>query len=97
MSLSAFLLNLNIDWLGCYRAGSKEELSEMDKEKKIQLLEARLRLLEGRTEEEFRFVTLLSRFSFLVAKFSVLFNDRIKLLQQKLQTALKAAFRLVKI
>ena len=69
----------------------------MDKEKKIQLLEARLRLLEGRTEEEFRFVTLLSRFSFLVAKFSVLFNDRIKLLQQKLQTALKAAFRLVKI
>jgi hypothetical protein len=38
------------------RAGSKEELSETEKERKIRQLEARLRLLEGRPEEEFRSV-----------------------------------------
>jgi hypothetical protein len=39
------------------RAGSRDqELSETEKQKKIRILETRLRLLEGRPEEEFRSV-----------------------------------------
>lgn len=36
------------------RAGTKDELTETEKEKKIRLLEAKLRLLEGQPEQEFR-------------------------------------------
>jgi hypothetical protein len=49
------------------RAGSRDqELSETEKQKKIRILETRLRLLEGRPEEEFRSVGQNNFISFLI-------------------------------
>jgi hypothetical protein len=57
------------------RAGSRDqELSETEKQKKIRILETRLRLLEGRPEEEFRSVGQNKRYLLLI------YHNKVKVL-----------------